>query len=153
VLSLPPAFQGKAHLVDPTGALKVWITDPPGMLDHLVEGSTFTAEAANWLVTEATDAMMAYGKSRGVERFVFVHDWRGGRAHDSSARLRIIGWGRRLVRQIERIDIAIAEDAPALFRMAVFGGTMAMSVLGVKCEVHTSIDEAVAAARVLPARL
>lgn len=132
---------------------RVWITDPPGMLDSLTDGATFSAELANWLVGEATDAMLAYGQSQGIDRFIFVHDWRGARAYDTAARLRIIGWGRRLVRQIERIDIALADDAPALFRMAVAGGTMAMSVLGIPCKVRKSLDEAVAKTGVRPAKL
>jgi len=92
VLLLPLAFQTKPHLVDPTETFRVWITDPPGMLDSLTDGATFSAELANWLVGEATDAMLAYGRSRNVDRFIFVHDWRGARAYDTAARLRIIGW-------------------------------------------------------------
>lgn len=150
---LPLAFQTKPHLVDPTGTFRVWLTDPPGMLDSLAAGSTFSSELAQWLTGEATDAMIEHGQSLGVDRFVFVHDWRGARAYDTAARLRIISWGRRLVRQIERIDIALADDAPALFRMAVAGGTMAMSVLGVPCRVAKSLDEAVKAAGIRPAKL
>jgi hypothetical protein len=153
VLLLPPAFRTPPHLVDPTGALEVWLTEPAGMLDHAAPGTVFTAKLATWLTGEATDAMLELAAKRGDERFTFVHDWRGVTSHESAARIKVIDWGRRLGRRIRRIDIALASDASPLFRMAVAGGTMAMSVVGIPCFSWRTIDEAVARAKVRPAGL
>lgn len=145
-------FASKPDLADPSGSVLVWLTKPAGMVDHVVPGRVFTDAMARFLVGPATEAMFEVGRSTGVERFRFVHDWRGVESHESAARTRLIDWGRRLRPRIDRIDIAIAPDAPALFRMAVHGGAMVMSIISVTCTVSTDVEVALRNAGVHPLR-
>ncbi len=141
--ALPAPFDGPPSLTDPSGKLKVWLTAPAGMVDQLSDGCTYTAAMAHWLVGPATDAMLALGARTGVERFRFVHDWRGVASYESDARIAVINWGRTLGRgRIERIAILIAPDSGTLFRMAVHAGTTAMAVLGIHCTIEEDIGAA-----------
>ena len=147
---LPAPFDTTAPtLVDPSGTMRVWLTDPPGMLDQAAVGARFSTELARWLTQDASAAMTAAYPADA--RYAFVHDWRGIATYTTEARLDIIGWGRKLgMKHIERIDIVLAPDAGTFFRMAVQGGALAMTVIGVKCAVAASVDAALASSPLAP---
>jgi hypothetical protein len=147
---LPAPFDTTAPtLVDPSGTLRVWLTDPPGMLDQMAIGCPVTTEVAHWLVHVAGGAMVAaYAPDA---RYTFLHEWRGVTTYTTEARLGIINWGRGLgLKRVERIDIVLAQDAGTLFRMAVQGGAMTMSVLGVKCALVDDVDATINATNLRP---
>jgi hypothetical protein len=147
---LPAPFDGVAPtLIDPSGTMRVWLTDPPGMLDQAAMGAPFTTQLAHWLTHDASAAMQAaYGSDA---RYTFLHEWRGITTYTTDARLDIIGWGRKLgMKHIERIDIVLAPDAGTLFRMAAQGGSLAMTVIGVKCGIADSIEGALASTKLKP---
>lgn len=119
------------------------------MFDRVV-ASKLTSSAASWLSGEATDAM--FSKGGAGARYRFIHDWREIKSYDTDARLKLIDWGRRLARNIARIDVILPPDAPALVRMAVSGGTMTLTMLGIPCFVRATIEEALSGIDIRPAR-
>src|SRR5690349_14902858 len=77
-------FSGVPHIVDPSGAVAVYWTDPPGALLQLVQASRGPSDMAHWLVDEALDLL--FSRFPGVDGLRVIIDMRRMTGRSAMAR-------------------------------------------------------------------
>ena len=118
-----------------SGGLEAWVVRPLGIATVLRGHVTYLDVRA--LTDGFTEELLAFAADEGSS-VRFLHDWRALKTYEPRARLEFIDWGRRIgAARIERIDILTARQNP-LPRMGIMVGASALSIVGIRLNVHES---------------
>ncbi len=85
------AFRRQPHLLDDTGSVGVWITQPAGMVVQLLRETVATGEAARFISVDAYQKLV--GVMRPGERAFFIYDMALMVRYESEARVILTQWG------------------------------------------------------------
>lgn len=119
------------------GPLRLWLTEPLGMVTQLDAGAHASLGLARLIAGPATEALFRLREQAGGRRLRFVHDWRGLTSYESGARQVLTEWALRLgATGIERVDILLGPSPPSFVRMGTTVGQAALAVAGVTTRVH-----------------
>lgn len=132
------AFRAPPHLIDPSGDVAVWITEPAGMLVQLMHETAATVEMARFISQEAFSRLV--GVLGPDERAYFIYDMALMVKYDSEARMILTQWGVAVRDRIEHIVVRPPPEMNKLGRMGIQTIAAAMSLVGVKLDVVDDIE-------------
>lgn len=142
-VNVPPAM---VH--EPSG-LRVWLTEPPGLVTQITREPHVTLDVARFLSGPVTEALMALPRAPG-QRFVFLHEWTRFRSYEPEARDELTQWVMNLKDQLGLMLFVISKEASSMVRMGIKVGTMTLKLAGIDSELVDSIDPALAAHGIRP---
>lgn len=134
-------FSGGAHIVDPTGAIAVFWTDPPGAVIQVVQATRGTSEMAHWLVTEGLDLLLS--RFPGVDNLQLVIDMRRMTGRSAMARsiLMNASGGQAAERIGQVVLLPSVHMGPAYFTV-IEATAVALRLIGYRVAVEHDLDEA-----------
>jgi hypothetical protein len=125
------------HLSDPQGRWHAWLTEPAGVYDISMPGVHMSDDFHTFMAGPVTArADEVFGTTR---RLLFLHDWRHVSTYSITLRSKLVKWGLSHYgrTRVENITALLADDAPALVRMACHAGVTLMAVGDVPMSVRT----------------
>ncbi|WP_437973679.1 hypothetical protein WMF11_33740 [Sorangium sp. So ce295] len=132
------AFRRQPHLLDDTGSIGVWITQPAGMVVQLLRETVATGEAARFISVDAYQKLV--GVMRPGERAFFIYDMGLMVRYESEARVILTQWGLNVRDKIEHIVVRPPPEMNKLGRMGIQTIGAAMSLAGVQLDIVDDIE-------------
>ena len=142
-LNIPPAM---VH--EPSG-MRVWLTDPPGVVTQITRESNVTLDVARFITGPVTRALTQLPRAPG-QRYVFLHEWTRFRSYDPDARDELARWAAELRGEVGLMLFVISKEASSMVRMGIKVGAMTLKLAGIDSELVDSIDPALAAHGIRP---
>ncbi|MBK8261731.1 MAG: hypothetical protein IPK80_10370 [Nannocystis sp.] len=145
-----PVFADVAPaLVHEPSGLRVWFTEPPGLVTQITREAHITVDVARFLAGPVTDVLRSLPRKTG-QRFVFVHEWTRFRSYEPEARDELTSWAMSLKQEIGMMLFVISKEASSMVRMGIKVGTMTLKLAGIDSELVESIDPALATHGIRP---
>lgn len=138
-IATKPIFDVAAHAT--LGDLEAWITDPPGMVDHVADGARLTAEMATYLTTDV-DRMMRE-RWPDASKFVYVHDFSRVIGYDNEAIQILAEWGRVSMKHVAAIIVIVDTKTDFMTRVGAYGATKVLNICGVPIDTSASMSETI----------
>jgi hypothetical protein len=118
------------------GPLRLWLTQPLGMVTQLEPGAHASASLAQVVAGAANSALLGLYRREPGPMF-FAHDWRNLASYESEARRVLTEWALGLgAARIARVDILLDATTSSFVRMGTAVGQAALAVGGVTMRVH-----------------
>jgi hypothetical protein len=133
-------FSGVPHLVDPTGAIAVYWTDPPGALVQLVQSTRGTSEMAHWLATEALDLL--FGRFPGVDGLRIVLDMRRMTGRSAMARSVLMNASGAAVGRVGQVVLLPSVHMGPAYLNVIEASAVALRLIGYRVDVEHDLDAA-----------
>lgn len=143
--AVAPAFD------DERSGLRVWFTDPPGMVTQMTREAEITLAMAEFLAGPVTEALRKLPREPS-QRLVFVHEWTRFRSYEPAARDALTAWALSLKGDIGLMLFVIDKQASSMVRMGIKVGTMTLKLAGIDSQLVDSLDPALAAHGIRPRR-
>lgn len=139
--SYASAFSGVPHIVDPSGAIAVYWTDPPGALVQVVQATRGTSEMAHWLVTEGLDLLLS--RFPGVDNLQLVIDMRRMTGRSAMARSILMGAsGGTAAERIGHVVLLPSVHMGPAYVKVIEATAVALRLIGYRVDVEHDLDEA-----------
>jgi hypothetical protein len=139
--AVAPAFAAAPHLLDPSGTLAAWFTQPPGIWVQFIRAARGTDELTEWLAGPALNALI--GRFRG-EALTLVLDFRLMTDRDLSARARLLQTAPALKDVLAKVVILPSLSATPLHVKTMAAGIRLARSFGVPVELQTSATQTLA---------
>jgi hypothetical protein len=133
-------FSGVPHIVDPTGAVAVYWTDPPGALVQLVQSTRGTSEMAHWLVNDAMDLL--FSRFPGVDGLRIVIDMRRMTGRSAMARSMLMNAGGTAAGRIGHVVMLPSLHMGPAYLKVIEATAVALRLIGYRVDVEHNLDEA-----------
>ncbi|XYH94571.1 hypothetical protein ACMHYB_43080 [Sorangium sp. So ce1128] len=133
-----PPFRRQPHLLDDSGSVGVWITQPAGMLVQLVRETVATGEIARFISVDAYQKLVSV--MRPGERAFFIYDMALMVRYETEARVILTQWGLSVRDRIEHIVVRPPPEMNKLGRMGIQTIAAAMSLAGVQLDIVDDIE-------------
>src|SRR5688500_6377070 len=134
-------FSGVPHIVDPSGAIAIHWTEPPGALVQVVQATRGTSEMAQWLVTEALEMLLA--RFPGIDDLRLIIDMRRMTGRSAMARSILMNASGGIV--AERVGHVIllpsVHMGPAYVKV-IEATVVALRLIGYRVEVEHDLTVA-----------
>jgi len=127
-------FQRPPHLVDPSGTLAVWFTEPPGMVVQFARRGPCTVELAEWLVATAGPRVLE--RFPGPEPLAFVLDLSQMVGRDPRARAIITEGVGTLAARAGRTVVVPPVSATRVYLASLHVAASLARVLGITVSVE-----------------
>lgn len=117
--------------------LHAWITDPPGMVNRLLDPQATAEHVLS--ITRDVDQLM---KQRWPEasKYLYVHDFSHVKGYDTAARKILQEWGVAS-RPIIGLIVVVVPDSNKILQMGAHAGTAFLRALGIPMEVSYSVHD------------
>ncbi|AUX24959.1 hypothetical protein SOCEGT47_055000 [Sorangium cellulosum] len=132
------AFQRQPHLVDGSGSVGVWLTQPAGMLVQLLRETVTTGDIARFISHDAYQRLV--GVMRPDERAFFLYDMALMVRYETEARVILTQWGLNVRDRIEHIVIRPPPEMNKLGRMGIQTIAAAMSLARVPIDIVDDLE-------------
>ncbi len=136
------------HMVDPTGNVRTWFTEPAGMLNRLAAGTFIDVDVAVHISTAVNAAMRT--RFAKAARFYYIHEFPGASGYSTHARQILTNWGVEVASSIERL-VCVPPPMNNVFKMGISTAAMTLRTVGVEIEVVDSLDGVLARYKLRPA--
>ncbi|AUX45839.1 hypothetical protein SOCE26_073350 [Sorangium cellulosum] len=133
-----PAFRRQPHLLDDSGCVGVWITQPAGMMVQLLQETVATAEVARFISVTAYQKLVNVMRPR--ERAFFIYDMALMVRYETEARVILTQWGLKVRERIEHIVVRPPPEMNKLGRMGIQTIAAAMSLAGVPFDIVEDVE-------------
>ena len=145
----PVPFHSRPDMIDPTGEIAAWYTDPPGVIMQLMRPTHLSVERVKWLL--GPGHRMLEERFPDAREFITVLDLRRMTSRDVAARTLLLD--RSLARRelFHQSYVLLPESAGPIYRTSAQAGVTLLRVMGFPVEVTPSLDDAVRKASLRPA--
>jgi hypothetical protein len=133
------AFLVPPHLRHSSGALVVWLTEPPGAVVQLTRPVRGTADLAEWLVGPAFEHLIQYFPD--ALRLIVVFDLRQMTGRDSSARALLIDKGKTLRASMLHAVVIPPVGASPAYHSSLRVAAAILRVYGVRVDIERSLTK------------
>lgn len=130
-----PIFASRPHLLDPSGTMALWFTDPPGAWLQFIRPGRGTDELSEWMAGPALRALVARFPR---ETLTLVLDFRLMTDRDLAARARILQTAPALRDSLARLIVLPSFYATPLHMKATAAGVRLARAFGLPVELETS---------------
>jgi hypothetical protein len=142
VAALSPAFTLPPHVIDESGAVAAWFTEPPGVVLQFIRPARGTTELAKWVVGP--------GYNQVVRRFPdcyelrIVLDMRQMTGRAATARSVLIDHAKLVSQRLGRVIILPSLHMGAVYLKVVETTALMLRAFGVRIEIEQSLERALA---------
>jgi hypothetical protein len=137
----PVPFSPRPDVLDPSGEIAIWYTDPPGLIMQLTRPAHVTLDGVKWLVGPGHQMMEE--RFPGVTAFITVLDLRRMTSRDYAARTLILDRSFARRDRFRQSYVLLPENAGPIYRTSAQAGVTLLRVMGFPVEVAASLDDAV----------
>jgi hypothetical protein len=141
---LPPDLTG-------AGGLRMWFTDPPGVIVQIAQPARGTKEMAEWLIGPGFTRVR--GRFPGADALILVIDLSLMNGRDPAARVVIMDKAREPGRLFARTFLVPPLKASAVYLTTMHAAAALMNALGRDIHVESSLAEVIAQCDMKPAGL
>ena len=137
-----PAFAVPPHLLDESGAIACWFTEPPGVVLQFTRPTRGTGELSRWLVGS--------GYNQLIRRFPDAHelrmvlDMRQMTGRSATARSIMIEHAKLVSQRLGRVIILPSVHLGAFYVTVVETTALMLRPFGVRIEIEHSLERALA---------
>ena len=129
------AFATAPHLVDPSGAVAIWLTDPPGAVMQFTREAEGTVPLAKWIVGPALEHLLR--RFTAPMKLVIVMDLGLMTGRDAAVRPILTETAKNLRPRIERSLIVPPVKTSAIYLASLHAAVSLLRVFGVPVETQT----------------
>jgi len=133
-----PCFVVSPHLIDPSGAIAVWWTDPPGAVMQLGEPTRGTTEMAEWLVGPAIDRLLQRFPGTGELRVIL--DMRQMTGRSATARALLMQCGKTVSRRLGQVVIVPSMLLGPTYIKIVEAAVLLVRMSGLRVEIEQNVE-------------
>jgi hypothetical protein len=144
-----PVFATAPHVVDPSGVIAAWFTDPPGVLMQFARPSRGTTEMAEWLVGPGFDLLMA--RFPGARELRIVLDMRSMTGRSATARSLLLQRAKTVHDHVAHVVILPSQLLGPAYVKIVEGTALMLRLAGLRVDVEHEIERVVTRYRLRPA--
>lgn len=137
-LSYASNFSGAPHIVDPTGAIAIYWTDPPGALLQLVQSTRGTSEMAHWLVSDALELL--FSRFPGVDGLRVVIDMRRMTGRSAMARSVLMNASGAAAGRIGHVVLLPSQHMGPAYLHVIEATAVALRLIGYRVDVEHDLD-------------
>lgn len=138
--TVAPPFSGMPHLLDPSGTLAGWFTEPPGVWLQFTKPARGTDELTEWLAGPALAALLARFPG---EQLTLVLDFRLMTDRDLSARARLLQTAPALKDALAKVVILPSLSATPIHVKTMAAGIRLARSFGIPVELQTSATQVI----------
>ena len=145
----PVPFSSRPDVLDPTGEIAAWYTDPPGAIVQLARPIHLSFERVKWLL--GPGHRMLEERFPDAHAFITVLDLRRMTSRDVAARA--LMQDRCLSRRarFRHSYVLLPESAGPVYRMSVQTGVTLLRVMGFPVDVTATLEDAIRKGGLRPA--
>ena len=132
---VPAVFTRPPHLLDPSGTVAAWFTEPPGAWFQFVKPARGTDELSEWLTGPAFQGVVTQFPGQTLK---LVLDFRLMTDRDLSARARILQTAPALKDLIAELVIIPSLSATPIHLKTMTAGVRLARSFGIPIDLHTS---------------
>jgi hypothetical protein len=140
--ALSPAFTVPPHVIDESGAVAAWFTEPPGVVLQFIRPARGTTELAKWVVGPAYNQLVRRFPDGYELRIVLDMRQMTGRA--ATARAVLIDHGKLVSQRLGRVIILPSVHMGAVYLKVVETTALMLRAFGVRIEIEQSLERALA---------
>jgi hypothetical protein len=133
-----PAFDVRPHVIDPTGVIAIWWTEPKGALLQLGQPTRGTAAMAEWLVGPCLELLMQRYPGRADLRLIL--DMREMTGRSAMARSLLIQYGKLLHERLAHVVIVPSVHLGAAYVTMVEATAAMLRLAGLNVDVERSLE-------------
>ena len=126
-------------LVHEPSGMRVWLTEPLGILTQLTEQTAADFEMAKFLSGPVSDRLFAL-RTTSDQQVLFFHEWSAMTGYGKGVRKEMTDWGLRIRKDIERIVVSLGPEAPSLVKMGVNVAASALTLAGIRLSLVADMD-------------
>lgn len=146
---LVPAFAVAPHVIDPSGAIAAWWTDPPGALMQFARAGRGTTEMAEWLVGPGFDLLLS--RFPGASDLRVVLDMRQMTGRSATARSLLLQRGRNVAGHIGHVVLLPSVHLGAAYVKIVEATALMLRMGGLRVDVELGLERVIAEHGLRPA--
>ena len=135
-----PAFAVPPHLLDDSGAIAVWFTDPPGAVLQFTRPERGTTELAKWLCGDGYEQLLR--RFPDGEKLRFVLDMRQMTGRAATARSVLIEHGKLVAQRVGPVIILPSMHLGPFYVTVVEGTALMLRAFGLRIDVDHSLERA-----------
>ncbi len=136
-------------MVHDASGLRVWFTDPPGLVTQITDTTEISTAMAEFIAGPVSEALARLPRTPG-QRLIFLHEWTHFRSYEPAAREILTEWAMSLRDEIGLMLFVISKEANSMVRMGIKVGTMTLKLAGIDSELVDTIHPALAARGIRP---
>jgi hypothetical protein len=121
--------------------LKVWFTEPPGIVTQLSRRVRADMDMVHFLSRDVDARLFSLPRPPG-SRMVFIHDWRRLDSYSTEVRNHMVAWGKRRRADIGELVVVQGTDASPLARMGISMASTALGMFGLRLTVVADPERA-----------
>jgi hypothetical protein len=144
-----PAFATAPHVIDPSGVIAAWWTEPPGVLMQFARPSRGTTEMAEWLVGPGFDLLL--GRFPGARELRVVLDMRAMTGRSATARALMLQRAKTVHDHVAHVVLLPSQQLGPAYVKIVEGTAMMLRLAGLRVDVEHGLERVVARYRLRPA--
>lgn len=133
-------FSSVPHIVDPTGAISMYWTDPPGVLVQLVQATRGTSEMAHWLAGDALD--LFFSRFPGVDGLRVVLDMRRMTGRSAMARQVLMNASGAAAGRIAHVVLLPSLHMGPAYLKVIEATCVALRLIGYRVDVEHDLEVA-----------
>lgn len=130
-----PAFACRPHMLDPSGTVAVWFTDPAGAWLQFIKPARATDALSEWIAGPALAAFVARFPG---EQLILVMDFRLMTDRELTARARILQTAPALKDSLARVIVLPSHYATPFHNKTMAAGVRLARAFGVPVELATA---------------
>ena len=139
--SLSAPFATSPHVVDPTGSIAAWWTDPPGVLAQLTCPTRATTEIAGWLVGPAFDQLL--GRFPGATDLRVILDMRQMTGRSATARSLLMQRAKTVVGRVTHVVLVPSVLLGPAYITIVETAALVLRAGGLRVDIDASLDRVI----------
>jgi hypothetical protein len=133
-------FTTPPDVVDPTGSIAVWWTDPPGVLLQLTRPARGTTAMAEWLIGPLFDALVRrFPEARELR---VILDMRHMTGRSAIARALMLRHAKAIARRLGQVVIVPSTHLGPAYIKLLEATALLLSVAGVRLVIEHNLDRA-----------
>jgi hypothetical protein len=137
-----PPFDARPDVIDPTGTVAAWYTDPPGVIIQFTRPTRGTTELARWVVGPGNDAL--WRRFRDGSKVILVFDLSLMDGRDAEARALLHESARVNKERVARTIVIPPKGASSAYLSALRVATLLLKIIGFRVEIESSITYVIA---------
>jgi hypothetical protein len=135
---VPAAFGRAPHLLDPSGSVAAWFTEPPGVWLQFVKATRGTDELTEWLAGPALSALLTHFPG---QMLTVVLDFRLMTDRDLSARARLLQTAPALKDRVTKVVIIPSLSATPIHVKTMAAGVRLARSFGLPIDLQQSATQ------------
>jgi hypothetical protein len=141
-VALSPPFALPPHVIDDSGVIAAWFTEPPGVVLQFTRPERGTTELARWLVGPGYNQLVR--RFPDAQELRIVLDMRQMTGRAATARAVLIEHAKLVAPRLGRVIILPSVHMGAFYLKLVETTALMLRAFGVRIELEQSLERAIA---------